>query len=468
MRVLKTFHVALTCIATAACAVALWPGPEAEARGRRFGTGVAIGVIGGIIASEALKEGPEKEKKARKAAPSGKAKARPSGQPKESASTTGGRGKAKAVGPGGTPAADAGTPVVAPGGTAAGSRGAIPGGVYAGAFGVIAAKDVVKWAEEAETRRIESEKLEAAARLESDRNVDDAVNKFIQDLQQRHTKLRGKHVSPAARGDGTNEVTDGMVRHLVEEAYKQARLDEFDPGLPETMWSRERLTVFILRQARFGIDSFYNGGGKGPSAENLRAVFLDAAREVYARALETAEVMGVSHSFDKFIGKVYLTSTGDHDGLPTLGSDGRYEKLMSSVIESVPLKALSPGMHQASAPLGLDRQFLFRFRARRALYDCVSSSYASLAKLDSTLPASVVEGDGRDSASSEAGPEAATIVTVSSEVWRRVEAHAKDVCRVTVQASVLKAAAEGDLRPQSVRADSYTAGELTPIPTSLK
>jgi hypothetical protein len=333
---------------------------------------------------------------------------------------------------------------------------------------VIEAKDVVKWAEEAGKRRIENEKKEATARLESDRNVDDAISKFIQDLQQRHTKLWGKHVSHVARGDGNiNEVTDGMIRLLVEEAYKQARLDEFDPGLPETMWSRERLTVFILRQARFGIDSFYTGvGAKGPNAENLRAVFLNAAREVYTRALETAEIMGVSHSFDKFIGKIYRASTGADDGLPTLGADGRYEKLMSSVIESVPLKASTTAAPQAGAQLGLDRQFLFRFRARRTLYDCLSASYATLSKLDSTMPASVVEGDTRGAG---IGSQGATVVTVSSEVWRRVEAHAKDVCRVTVQSSVLKAATEGDLRPQSVRADSYKAGEgLSPIPTSLK
>lgn len=455
MRVLKTFHTPLACIATAACAVALWPSPEAEARGRGFGTGLAIGVIGGIIASEIAKEATKapKQPKSSTGSKSGKTNA---GAP-------GGTGKSNAAGPGGTPGGSA--PVGGPGGTPGGGPGGTMG-IYAGAFGVIAAKDVVKWAEEADKRRIENEKREMTARLESDRNVDDAISKFVQDLRQRHTKLWGNDVAHVARGDSINEVTEGVVRLLVEEAYKQARLDEFDPGLPESMWSRERLTVFILRQARFGIDSFYTGvGARGPNADSLRVVFLNAAREVYARALETAEVMGVSHSFDKFIGKIYRTSTGNDDGLPTLGSDGRYEKMMSGVIESVALKTSDP---QAGAMLGLDRQFLFRFRARRTLYDCVSASYASLAKLDATIPTSVIEGDAgsRLGTGLQSGAE---IVTVSSEVWRRVEAHVQETCRVAVQASVLKAATEGDLHPQSVRADSYVkSGELTPVPMSLK
>jgi hypothetical protein len=255
---------------------------------------------------------------------------------------------------------------------------------------------------------------------------------------------------PVARGDYINEVTAGQVGELVEEAYKEARLDKFD-RLPFEMWSHDRLTVFVLRQARFHIAPYFDGvGAKGPSEDDLRKVFLKSAQEVYARALEMAEVMGVSHSFDRFIAKIYETSASGDESLTTTGADYRYERMMSGVLDKPWLSLLffAAGEKQASGPLSQERQYQLRFRARRALYDCLSSGYERLLNGDRGVPV----GNGNSSsrvpdAKTEALPEGVRVVTVTSELWGKVALRVNNECHPEVENALAKP------EPQSVRFD---------------
>ena len=110
--------------------------------------------------------------------------------------------------------------------------------------------------------------------------------------------------------------------------------------------------------------------------KEIDELFARSASKVYSSALEVAEVVGVSLSFDRFIRAMYEYSDHADERLWAPGADGRYEKLATNLIDQVPReKFIQEGTGLASDPLGMQRQFLYRFRARRALYDCLSAKY---------------------------------------------------------------------------------------------
>lgn len=272
----------------------------------------------------------------------------------------------------------------------------------------------------------------------------------------------------------------------MEDAYKLGNLQEFERYSGE-LWTRDRLIVFVLRHARKSIPSYYDGAGaRGPSMTDLKDVFAKSARSVHARAFETAEIIGVSHSFDRFIRTIYENSDRADGNLWTTGADGRYERLMSSFIDSVPRRQLisdAPG--QAGDALGLERQFQFRFRARRTLYDCVSAHYPEFvgtrpgattvaasyaprglpgATAVSTRGASIVETAPRPAAAEEAArasvaPPTATGVdaAASEHAWKRLEARVAQACGGRMP-SLVKMAIGGEIRPQPARFDNYQEG----------
>jgi hypothetical protein len=307
----------------------------------------------------------------------------------------------------------------------------------------------------------ERQQIELANRMESDRNVDAAVNAFIVDLKKRHQQLLGGRANVGvASGLNINEVTAGQIRAAAEEAYKQAHLYDFERFAGE-IWTRDRLMVFVLRNARRSIAPYFNGAGaKGPSMADLTDVLVRSARDVNSRALETAELIGVSHSFDRFIRTIYENSDRADESLWTTGADGRYERMMSGVIDRVPRQLFSSNDQlQSSDPLGLERQFQFRFRARRTLYDCLAANYPGLIAGQSAVPASLTQGGSTDQSTTVRGAridsptQGATMVTISNDVWKRAESHVANACREGVQ-TVAKMAAGGEMRPQPARFDN--------------
>ena len=314
----------------------------------------------------------------------------------------------------------------------------------------------------------ERQQIDLANRMESDRNVDAAVNAFIADLKRRHQQLLGGRVNVGvASGLNINEVTAGQIKAAAEEAYKQAHLYDFERFAGE-MWTRDRLIVFVLRHARRSLAPYYNGAGaKGPSMADLKDVFAKSARDVNSRALETAELIGVSHSFDRLIRTIYENSDRADESLWTTGADGRYERMMSTVIDAVPRQMFSSGdQPQTSDSLGLERQFQFRFRARRTLYDCLSANYPDLVAGRGTVTASITQSaTAADSSSANRGArmdgsQSAMVVAVSNGVWKRTEAHVSDVCHGSVQ-TIAKMASRGEMRPQPARFDNAPAGNRT-------
>jgi hypothetical protein len=317
----------------------------------------------------------------------------------------------------------------------------------------------------------ERQQIEAANRMESDRNVENAIKSFIEDLRGRHANLLGKNRNVnVATGLDINQVTAGQVRAAVEDAYKQARLYEFE-RLAGEMWTRDRLMVLALRHARKSLAPYFDGAGaKGPSMSDISDVLSKSAKSVYAKALETGEIIGVSHSFDRFIRTIYEQSDRSPEGLWTTGADGRYERMMSTVIDSVPREVFSQqASTQVNDALGLERQFQYRFRARRALYDCLAANYGDLTNGGTIAVAAKAGPSGKGEPSRgiriEAmqppakASEVATVVSVSESggVWVRAEKHVKTVCKTAV-ITVVKMTTDGEIHPQPARFDTTLVG----------
>jgi hypothetical protein len=316
--------------------------------------------------------------------------------------------------------------------------------------------------------RNEITEIKRAKQQEDDRNVDLAVKFLLSHIEYKHQELRGQRVNvKVSTGSNINQVTAGEIKRAAEDAYKQGRLYEFERFAGE-LWTRDRLMVRLLRHAQARLDPYFDGvGAKGPSMSDLTDLFSGSARDVYAKALEVAEIIGVSHSFDRFIRTIYEYSDRADESLWTVGADGRYERLVTNYINAVPVELfiLTSSTH-GSDNQGLEKQFQFRFRARRALYDCMSANYSDLvgggaksipvstaAKADSTRGATLERTQNVGGAQFETGaiktPAALETFEEIPGAWRRAETQVGSVCRPTLQRITLDA----------------TAGKIAPVPS---
>jgi hypothetical protein len=198
--------------------------------------------------------------------------------------------------------------------------------------------------------------------------------------------------------------------------------------------------------------------------DDLKDLFQKSAREVFAKALETGEIIGVSKSFDRFIRTIYEQSEGANDALWTTGADGKYERLTSLAIETVWQQDFvdkGPGAIVADTQ-GLDRQFIFRFRARRALYECLSATYPELARGG---------GGGTISAgltTTTAGPpqrglRAGTPAMAPADeavLWQRVRTHVGKACQRAMP-TILAKAKSGAIGPVSSRESGLPTSSFT-------
>lgn len=323
-----------------------------------------------------------------------------------------------------------------------------------------------------------AEKYELGIRIlqnelaESKRNVEWAITSFIDTLAEQHKKLRSNDSSVRV-GNTINQVTAGEVRRLLEDEYAKAELSRFDRFAGE-LWTRDRLLVEVLNEAKTGLKPYFEGvGAKGPSIDDLKAVLHTAAAEVYSRALETSEIIGVSYSFDRFVRTIYENSDRVPPKLLTFGADGRYERMLTKAINTVPAEKFVAASSTASYdPLGMKRQFQYRFRARRSYYDCLSANYMEIAtgqrEEQSTIPVGLVKIDTLQTTASKDGVKAAVAKSsraeiqpaaetgsTAAEVWGRVQEHVNEKCKLAVVTLAEEVRAKG-LEPQPARWDSLT------------
>jgi hypothetical protein len=312
--------------------------------------------------------------------------------------------------------------------------------------------------------RNEIKEIHRAKQQEEDRNVDLAVGLLLRDLEAKHLALRGQRTNvKVSHGADINQVTAGEIKRALDEAYKQGRLYEFERFAGE-LWTRDRLMVRVLRHAQRRLDPYFDGiGAKGASMTDLSDLFAKSARDVHAKALEVAEIIGVSHSFDRFIRTIYEYSDRTDQSLWTVGADTRYERLVSSNINAVPVELfiLTAGSHAGDSQ-GLERQFQFRFRARRAFYDCMAASYPEFVSgggrtiqvsSGNTTRGAKLERTAQQGAAVETGALKGSESLESFEdipaAWRRAETQMSTSCRPMLQRITLDA----------------TSGKIAPVPS---
>jgi hypothetical protein len=313
----------------------------------------------------------------------------------------------------------------------------------------------------------EIEEIKRTERLEQERNVQRAIRDFANLLDHWHKWLRdnSKANVKVSTGASINQVTEGEIRRSVEDAYKVARLHEFERMAGE-VWTRDRLTVRVLDHSRKELAEYFRGVGvKGASMDDLRQVFERSAKHVYAHALQVSEMIGVSHSFDRFIRTIFEHSDQVEESLSTIGADGRYERIVEDLVNRVPRQTfVSESQALATDPLGLERQFLFRFRARRVLYDCMSARYSELAAGGSAgQPIQI--STRRDAPADTAQPAAAG---AKPDMWKRMSELVGNNCREPL-GSILAEAKDGRMQPRPARWDSSgSQGGVGPVllPTS--
>jgi hypothetical protein len=138
--------------------------------------------------------------------------------------------------------------------------------------------------------------------------------------------------------------------------------------------------------------------------------------------------------------------------------------MMSGFLDHVRREVFAQqGSSQVSDPLGLERQYQFRYRARRTLYDCFAANYGTLASGGAAPGAprqevgTAARGARIETASNPpARPPAGVTITVVSDtggVWERAEAHVRGACLRLVE-GVVKQAMEGGIPPQPARYDN--------------
>lgn len=281
-------------------------------------------------------------------------------------------------------------------------------------------------------------------------------------LERWHKDLRNSQNANVrvSTGNNINQVTDGEIRRAVDAAYKSARLYEFE-RLAGEIWTKDRLTVRVLDYSRKELDQYFRGiGVKGTSMADLEQVFEASAKQVYANALQVAELIGVSHSFDRFIRTIYEHSDRADESLSTIGSDGRYERMVAVLVDSVPRETfINDNQALASDALGLDKQFLFRFRARRVLYDCMAARYGSLInggsagsqqnQLMVSNPAQTTPVASRANGTEAMAASGAT----SQNLWDHMGQFVSTKCREPL-GGVMTEVKDGRIRPQPARWDS--------------
>ncbi len=310
-------------------------------------------------------------------------------------------------------------------------------------------------------RQQEDLERQRADELEKQRNVDKAIDKFISTLKKYHTSLKEHGVSGSAE---INQVTAGELRTSLEEAYRQGRLFEFERHAGE-LWTRDRLMVLTLRYAEEGLLPYFNGvGAKGPSVEEIKALLAKSAREVHSTAMEVGEMVGVSLSYDRFIRTIYESSDRASEGYWKEGADTQYERAGTQMIDIVPREKFINKATLEADPLGLEKQFLYRFRARRTLYDCLNSKYpaAVSSKANSQPETTSTERKGLTPVRMEDAPktDSGQPLVPGDKFWNLSSGLVDRLCH-NAPATVASLVNSGKVQPESARTDTSNASQIS-------
>lgn len=310
----------------------------------------------------------------------------------------------------------------------------------------------------------EQEEQGRSALIERQRNVDQAVQDFISCLKGLHgfkpaggTRWLCKpdNSDTASKNKDVSQVTAGEILRAIDEAYRGAHLTDFE-RLAGELWTRERLLVRIVDRSVKELPPYFRGvGAKGPSMDELKKVFATAANDVYARALEISEVVGISNGFDRFIRTAYERS-GDTNAVlgpgRLQGIDGRFERVANTALtdfsRNTPVEQAS-GESNSDA-LGLDRQFQFRFRARRLYYECLTATLMLPTPEVRSIEASHTGTAGGRTVAGAAIETGASAPELDEVAWIETRKTINQKCDFTLRRAA-KEAEQRKIYPQSAR-----------------
>lgn len=343
-----------------------------------------------------------------------------------------------------------------------------------------------------------------AEKQEEGRNVEKAITGLIDELKRQHQRIledKGANVK-AATGLDINQITAGELRPALEDAYRQSKLSSFERYAGE-LWTRDRLMVSVVNQAKSGLAPYFEGvGARGPTMTQIKELFNNSSKEMYARALEINEVVGVSLGFDRFVRTMYENADKDAS-LWEPDRNGRFEQpdskyervatlMINRVIENDPTVRAEGKSSDNPSLMKIDlieRQFLYRFRARRVIYDCLSSRYSEFvgkAPSGKIIEAGYTAGDGDNQQGTSVGSQknvpvlkggdkqgakaddapltnAFVVELTPSGLSKRVLGYVGTFCGEAAQ-GVKMAVWDGDIGPISAREDAFA--RLAP-PTSM-
>jgi hypothetical protein len=295
-------------------------------------------------------------------------------------------------------------------------------------------------------------------RQDRERNVEKAINSFI-DVVASLTNAK------VVRTANTNEITKQSVTAAVEAEYEKAGLAKFEQ-FGADLWTRERLTVEVIDRGTMMLEPYYAGvAQRGLSKEDLNTVFGKSAAQVYAVAMEAAELIGVEQSYDHLIHAIYENAPSNEDEAIKKAIDDAERNFDRLWKGANPVAATSFVQNRPAAQVAADNEADYglskRYRIKRVLLDCIAEGYETGFKLRPVGEAKETPVAFKDGGKKEAAPagdlSGAKLSPGPSEglIWTRLVAYSDYVCTPIIKELVSKFEGE-TFAPAPVKVASWS------------
>jgi hypothetical protein len=279
-----------------------------------------------------------------------------------------------------------------------------------------------------------------------ERNVDASIQWFLKVIADYTNAITNNNNKKAVKAGTTNEITKKDVLEAADAAYIASGLAKFEQ-FGADLWTGDRLRVEIIDRATMMLEPYYKGVAQtGLSKEDLNAVFTKSASQVFAIALESAELIGVEQSYDHLIRAIYENrpSTLDKDKEIDRAIDNAEQNFVRLWTASNPVGAPAGGsLNQPGVQIAAENETAYslskRYRAKRVLLDCVAEGYETNFKLRRVGSAKDVPAVLKDSGTPQGRPVASTPAAAPSGskaahgaseglIWTQIVAYSDYVC----------------------------------------
>jgi len=204
------------------------------------------------------------------------------------------------------------------------------------------------------------------------------ITKIIELFKDAEKKGRDE-ARNAKRGESleitAGDVTAYAIEHSLDQAFKNAKLNQFERFVNEA-WTSERLRVIILGRVVSELPPLLNEGnnrGKAPM-ESLDALIQRAAEATYRRIFETSEFLAANRSSALFMQRLYQTHGAQ--------LDNELRESTSTMLSKAYLTLAAP---YETAMKRDPNGYALRYRAQRIVFDCLSDNVAKLTSSETRI-----------------------------------------------------------------------------------